>query len=183
MDFNLDDMQIASPCTASWDEMAGDDQVRYCGECRMNVYNLSGMSRQEAEELVKSHEGRLCVRFYRRKDGTILTRDCPKGVTVLYRRRVRGLFKQGIAAAAVVTLAGAFILRADAAELEKCSVKKDVNPEQIVRPPVEPLMGLLIPPALMKDFWGTEPKQLDNLEENPEDKPRGHQSIPTKEDE
>ena len=44
----LDDIQIATPCSASWDDMRGDDRVRHCGDCRMNVYNLSEMTRAEA---------------------------------------------------------------------------------------------------------------------------------------
>ena len=37
------------------------------------------MSRTEAENLLTNSEGRLCVRFFRRADGTILTQDCPVG--------------------------------------------------------------------------------------------------------
>src|SRR4051794_34167957 len=47
----LDSVRIASPCTASWDAMTGDDQVRFCGQCEKNVYNLSGMAREDAERL------------------------------------------------------------------------------------------------------------------------------------
>ncbi|HEY6251733.1 MAG TPA: carboxypeptidase-like regulatory domain-containing protein [Candidatus Angelobacter sp.] len=65
--------------------MSGDDRVRHCQECKLNVYNLSAMSRREAEELIARREGRLCVRFYQRADGTVLTRDCPVG----FRRLVR----------------------------------------------------------------------------------------------
>lgn len=57
--------------------MSGDDRVRFFGDCRLNVYNLSGMTRREATDLIQLQEGRLCVRFYRRKDGTLVTRDCP----------------------------------------------------------------------------------------------------------
>jgi hypothetical protein len=59
--------------------MYGDDQKRFCKECKLNVYNLSGMTREDAERLVTNAEGRLCVRFYRRADGTIITQDCPVG--------------------------------------------------------------------------------------------------------
>jgi hypothetical protein len=79
----LHELQMASPCPASWDQMKGDDKVRFCGECRLNVYNLSAMGRREAEELVRQREGRLCVRFYRRADGTVLTQDCPGGLAAL----------------------------------------------------------------------------------------------------
>jgi hypothetical protein len=82
----LADVQLASPCTASWADMAGTERVRFCRECQRNVYNLSAMSRAEAEELVHQRETqRLCIRFYRRADGTLLTADCPVGVRKLRR--------------------------------------------------------------------------------------------------
>jgi hypothetical protein len=76
----LDNIQVAAPCPMSWEKMNGDDRVRHCQECKLNVYNLSDMTRGEAERLIASREGRLCVRFYRRADGTILTRNCPRGL-------------------------------------------------------------------------------------------------------
>lgn len=82
----LDNIQIATPCSASWDEMAGDDRVRYCSHCELNVYNLSDMRRDEAERLLLETEGRLCVRLFRRKDGTVLTRDCPLGLAAVRYR-------------------------------------------------------------------------------------------------
>src|SRR6478672_4270089 len=75
----LDNIRIASPCSADWNEMYGNDRMRHCGDCKLNVYNLSGMSREEAESLVMNAEGRVCVRFYRRADGTIITENCPVG--------------------------------------------------------------------------------------------------------
>ncbi len=75
----LNNIKIASPCSANWDAMLGDDKKRFCGDCKLNVYNLSGMSQTEAENLLIESEGRVCVRFYRRNDGTILTQDCPIG--------------------------------------------------------------------------------------------------------
>jgi hypothetical protein len=85
----LDDVKVAAPCPASWDEMRGDEQVRFCSQCSLNVYNLSGMSKREAESLIARTEGRLCVRFYRRTDGTVLTNNCPTGLRALKRRLSR----------------------------------------------------------------------------------------------
>lgn len=82
----LNNISIASPCSADWNEMVGSERQRYCGECKLNVYNLSGMSRRDAENLILSSEGRLCMRFYRRADGTILTKDCPVGWQAIKRR-------------------------------------------------------------------------------------------------
>lgn len=85
----LDQVRVAAPCPADWGAMAGDERVRFCDRCSLNVYNLSGMSRREAEALVAGAEGRLCVRFYRRADGTVLTRNCPVGLRALRRRAAR----------------------------------------------------------------------------------------------
>jgi hypothetical protein len=75
----LNNLKVASPCSQDWNAMLGDNRKRYCGECKLNVYNLSGMTRSEAENLIMSAEGRLCVRFYTRADGSVLTQDCPVG--------------------------------------------------------------------------------------------------------
>lgn len=83
---SLDDVKIASPCSASWEEMDGTERVRYCEDCELHVYNLSAMSREEAEILINQNEGRICKRLYRRKDGTILTQDCPVGLRAVRRR-------------------------------------------------------------------------------------------------
>jgi hypothetical protein len=82
----LERVRIATPCPASWNNMEGDERVRFCSQCELHVYNLSEMAKQEAESLIAKTEGRLCGRIYRRADGTILTKDCPVGVRALRRR-------------------------------------------------------------------------------------------------
>ncbi len=84
--FDLNEIRVASPCPTSWDDMTGDHRVRFCGGCKLNVYNLSAMDRDEAEQLVRNTEKRLCVRFYQRDDGTVLTQDCPVGLRAFVRR-------------------------------------------------------------------------------------------------
>src|SRR5437016_12464169 len=79
----LDNLRVASPCPMTWEQMSGDDRVRHCLECKLNVYNLSDMTRRQAQRFLAQHEGRLCVRYYRRADGAIITRDCPWGLRVL----------------------------------------------------------------------------------------------------
>jgi len=76
----LDQLRVAKPCPADWSEMVGDDRVRHCSLCKLNVYNLSEMSREEASQLLLNKEGRLCVRYFSRPDGKLMTKDCPKGV-------------------------------------------------------------------------------------------------------
>ncbi len=74
----LEHVKVAEPCPANWDNMCGNEQVRFCGQCNLSVYNLSGMTRHEAEAFVTRAEGRVCVRFFRRADGTILTENLPR---------------------------------------------------------------------------------------------------------
>ena len=74
----LDNIRIAAPCGESWESMKGSDAVRFCGRCDHNVYYLSDLTRADAEELIQTHEGRLCVRIYRRADGTVMTKNCFK---------------------------------------------------------------------------------------------------------
>ena len=82
----LQDVRIASPCTASWDAMQGNEQVRFCDQCQLHVHNLSAMSPPQAAALVQEAEGRLCVRYHARPDGTMLTEDCTVGVHTTRRR-------------------------------------------------------------------------------------------------
>ncbi len=105
----LRQIKIASPCTVPWDEMQGDQRVRYCGTCDKNVFNLSAMSETEAATLVAQGSDRaLCVRFYRRADGTLLTSDgsdCGDAGSVDKRKTWRGL--PGLAGIAVLALSAA----------------------------------------------------------------------------
>lgn len=82
----LENLSIASPCTAKWSDMKGDYKARFCALCGLNVYNLSAMKRKDAEAFIAEREGRACVRFYRRADGTVLTSDCPIGLRAVRLR-------------------------------------------------------------------------------------------------
>ena len=105
----LDRIEIAAPCPARWEDMRGDDRSRWCAQCRLNVYNIAAMTREEASALILAKEGRLCARIYRRADGTILTRDCPVGLHALRRRAALAI---GRLAAAVAFLLGGGLIGA-----------------------------------------------------------------------
>ncbi len=113
----LPNIRVASPCRADWNEMTGDDRVRACASCNKNVYNLSSMTRDEAEALIVAKEGRLCVRYFQRHDGTILLKDCVVGVKQKRKRRL-------IAAGAAALLGGGGLLAYNA-------TRPDPKPEQI----------------------------------------------------
>jgi hypothetical protein len=86
----LDDIAIAAPCNAVWAEMSGDDRKRVCRACKLSVFNLSELSRKEAENLLNtSKPGSFCIKLFRRADGTILTKDCPVGLRLVAKAKFR----------------------------------------------------------------------------------------------
>ena len=145
IDSPLNNIRIASPCSADWNAMSGDERKRSCGECKMNVYNLSGMTKYDAENLLMNAEGRLCVRYFQRADGTILTMDCPVGWAKI-KSRVSA-FATAIFAL-IVTIAGGIVLfsifpREDPVimgEIKPANIGRQI-PDNVPPPNVQPLMG------------------------------------------
>jgi hypothetical protein len=86
---SLDQVRVAAPCNVGWESMFGNERVRFCGQCQLNVYNLSEMTKPEAERLISQTEGRLCIRYYQRKDGSVITQNCPVGLRAIKRRLSR----------------------------------------------------------------------------------------------
>ncbi|HXD29550.1 MAG TPA: hypothetical protein VN643_00440 [Pyrinomonadaceae bacterium] len=113
----LDNVHVASPCNVDWDQMTGNERARFCGQCNLNVYNLSSMSRAEAEYLIANNEGRLCVRYFRRKDGSILTKDCPVGLRAIKRRL--SYISRAVASAVITFLAGIGIFELTQIEIKR----------------------------------------------------------------
>jgi len=89
MKIDLDNIRVASPCNARWNDMAGDERARFCGQCSKNVFNLSAMTRAQIESLIREKEGKFCGRFYRRPDGRMLTTDCPSRLRRIRERVAR----------------------------------------------------------------------------------------------
>ena len=60
------------------------------------------MAREEAEAVLRAGKGDICVRLYRRTDGTVLTQDCPAGLRhQRFWRRATGIAAGGLIAAAL----------------------------------------------------------------------------------
>jgi hypothetical protein len=127
---DVDQIRVASPCHARWQDMDGDERARFCRQCSKHVFNLSAMTRAQIETLVREKEGKFCGRFYRRADGRMLTADCPSRLRRL-RERVAG--GAGAALALLLTVLG-------------CSPQsRHSNPGQ---PNSKPVMGdVLLPRA------------------------------------
>ena len=69
----LNNITIPAPCTADWDSMIGNDQVRFCEHCTLEVHNLSLLTRNQAQRLVARSKGRLCIRYHHDSTGRPIT--------------------------------------------------------------------------------------------------------------
>jgi len=108
----LNDVRIASPCPASWAGMKGNDRERFCGSCQKHVYNIAAMPAVEAVALIQRNEGSLCLRLYRRRDGTVLTADCPVGKSTAARSRLRKVAAGAVMALTVMVAGAIYKVRA-----------------------------------------------------------------------
>jgi hypothetical protein len=140
----LDIIDVASPCPAAWEKMQGTDKVRHCAQCQKNVYHLSGMTRPEAENVIREQEGNLCIRFYRRADGKIMTTDCPVGLRTLRRQAAR--LVAGIAAMLAVLSCGSIFARSRGYDEVRDSAQAYSGPMQSLinwlDPPVQNIGGI-----------------------------------------
>jgi hypothetical protein len=145
----LDAVRVASPCPVSWQDMKGDDRVRRCSMCQLAVYDLSALTRSEAENLIRETTHRLCIRIHRRPDGKVMTRDCPVGRLRAIRRRVA--VAAGTAVLLLFTLVGWLIGRPDARTGAVIGLGRgrDIEPFRAVAdwidPPTHVVMGGCMP--------------------------------------
>jgi hypothetical protein len=139
----LESLRIASPCKADWSQMTGDDAVRFCGSCDKNVYDLSGMTRDQAEAFVREREGAgACIRLHKRRDGTVITSDCPVGASNARKRRV------GAVAVGAALMGGAAAMIAGSAIVmgEMEPMQPRMGQAQLIDPEEHAVMGEMAAP-------------------------------------
>lgn len=84
----IDSIRVANPCSEKWEEMTGNDRVRFCSHCAKDVNNISEMTRKEARRLVRKSDGLLCVKY----------RTDPTTNAPIFARRASSLARHGVAA-------------------------------------------------------------------------------------
>jgi hypothetical protein len=145
----LGKLKVASPCRESWSDMTGDDQVRHCKRCDKDVFNLSEMNAADAEALLARHGTAPCVRFFRRADGTVKTKDCPDR-----RPLIAGVIAAGAIAAAGLAAAGVSALATMGAPADRPAIQ--LTPEPPPPLPPMPVMGGIAmpepPPMIMGEM-------------------------------
>jgi hypothetical protein len=106
----LNNLTVPSPCTADWNSMTGNDQVRFCEHCNFDVHNLSLLTRSQAEHVIARSNGRLCVRYQRDPAGRLLTSTVPQKLHRIGRRVSRiaaGAFTATLSVTSVVAQSSA----------------------------------------------------------------------------
>ena len=122
----INSIRIAAPCPVSWDTMTGDEKVRFCSMCKLNVYNISNMSASEAANLIRENQGKLCAQILRRRDGTVITENCPVGL-----RKIRNAARRcAVAATALLCWFGFSVQSAIAQEPPGQMVAEPMNEAQ-----------------------------------------------------
>jgi hypothetical protein len=109
----LESLRVASPCPEKWENMVGDDVARFCARCAKSVFDLSAMTRAQAEEFMRQQVGPTCVTMRRRRDGKVITSDCPVGV----RRRRFGLGVIALTVAGTAAAALSLVSHDESAEV------------------------------------------------------------------
>ena len=119
----LERARVATPCPARWEDMTGDDKVRHCALCNLDVHNFVAMEPAEADAILSRHfnpdgsaiagAGRVCGMLARRADGTYLLQDCPVGLASL-KAAVRNAWLRIAAAVGLLGAAAAALQSRDA---------------------------------------------------------------------
>ncbi len=128
--FDINSLKVAKPCHVGWESMSGDEKIRHCNACQLNVYNISEMTKNEVTSLIKNSNERLCGKIYKRNDGTVITKDCPIGLRD-YRKKISRL--AGATFTAILSLFSVGFGQSDSeAEIKKTTeiTRKDSQSEK-----------------------------------------------------
>lgn len=116
-------LTVNSPCTAEWDSMNGNAQVRFCTHCEKSVHNLSAMTRKDALRFVRANAAGVCVRYYSDPRGrTVHTND-----GALYRISRRASKAAAGAFGAVIALGATVLAQTPAGRQDAVAVRLDAR--------------------------------------------------------
>lgn len=79
-------LKIKNPCSANWDQMIGNDWVRFCEHCQLTVNDLTPLTPKRVRRLIAESKGRLCVRYQHGPDGNILLKPVEQQLHQIRRR-------------------------------------------------------------------------------------------------
>lgn len=95
----LQRLQVASPCSSSWEAMHGDGRRRRCLECDKPVYDFAQLTPREIAGVIEASQGELCARLTRDDWGRLVTLQPPITADPLASRRASPLVTAVVTAA------------------------------------------------------------------------------------
>ncbi|HEV2856369.1 MAG TPA: carboxypeptidase-like regulatory domain-containing protein [Thermoanaerobaculia bacterium] len=95
----LQRLQVASPCSSSWEAMHGDGRRRHCLECDKAVYDFAQLTPREIAGVIEASQGELCARLTRDEWGRLVTLQPPITADPLASRRASPLVTAVVTAA------------------------------------------------------------------------------------
>lgn len=84
----LDHCAVAAPCSGACATSDGNPRVSLCQRCGLFLYDVENLSPGAAHTLTVRTEGQTSGRLFKRRDGKVMTRNCPVGLEEL-RARLR----------------------------------------------------------------------------------------------
>lgn len=121
----MNDFEFEFECDQDWDAMEGDGAVRFCGECKRHVYNVSELDTPTAERVAA--DPTECVRVAPRADGSVLQANGKLWGLLLPAAIIAGCMNEP--AESVEPITKPISVEAPVAKLEVFEPVKTVDPE------------------------------------------------------
>lgn len=74
----VDRLKIDFPCTADWNQMRGNERIRYCEECNKYVYDFARLPRRQVEEMMAASPGRICAKLTYKNNSLVFLDSKPR---------------------------------------------------------------------------------------------------------
>ena len=68
---------VPVPCPEDWDRLSPEERGHFCATCQTKVWDISSMTKAEADTLVREQAGDLCVSYRERADGSVIYKPEP----------------------------------------------------------------------------------------------------------
>ncbi len=151
------------PCSVDWDSMKGNDEVRLCGGCNKNVYNISAVSKKRAEEIL-SAPTLPCLQIARAQDGRLIHDECPP-----WLKPLRNSWRKTLGIAISLLTLFSFGSQTKAQSQQKASKDNTEQSKKKMLMPLPPGMPAFISrPQTAASFW---PASISGLGFSKEDLP------------
>lgn len=123
----LENLVNTFECNLDWNDMPGSNRVRDCGQCKCKVFNMSQMSRREANAFLVENGTSQCMILEQRQDGSIVTDECP--VPLRNIRNILGKLRHAVAVILTLTFSGAAALAQQCPPNSRAIMGKFVMPQ------------------------------------------------------